>query len=200
MKQYFLKTGQLRATVLWMAIVFAGLCSSAFGTQVFQSIPTAGWHRGDVSFAQENSYRAIEAALNSESPHIEVDIIDFIDGAGKRVGLLAHDCDKQRLTGTGGAFIDDHELNQAGMIRADAELPAEPFMTVLDLFRLIAERKNSGVLPMVSLGMKETSSLSGCSIIKAALLGPGMGNPQNGGLAGNQTCSDASVSVGKAIA
>ncbi len=63
------------------------------------NLPAAGWHRGDVSVAQENSAKAILAALQSEVPNIEVDVLDFIDETGTRVGLLAHDSEMERISG-----------------------------------------------------------------------------------------------------
>lgn len=117
--------------------------------------PTAAWHRGDVSSHQENSRKAITAALNSELPNIEVDLIDFIDEQGVRVGLLAHDVKTDRLTGTKGTFSSYTRLSEIGKNRSNPELPPEAFMTVSELFELIKTKKNGGTIPLVSLDVKE---------------------------------------------
>ena len=46
-----------------LAILIAGTPSWSF------NFPAAGWHRGDVSAAQENSRAAISKALNSTNPN-----------------------------------------------------------------------------------------------------------------------------------
>ncbi len=117
--------------------------------------PAAGWHRGDVSVAQENSRRAIMKALKSSSPNIEVDILDFIDVKGQRVGLLAHDYETDRITGTKGKFIDYHEISKLSKNSANPNLSPEPFITVIDLFDIIEKSKQDGITPLVSLDMKE---------------------------------------------
>lgn len=104
--------------------------------------PATGWHRGDAAFAQENSRAALTHALNSTNPNIELDIIDFVDAKGNRVGLVSHDYLMRRATGLDGAFSEQYP---------------EPFMTVVELFELILERKARGVTPIVSLDMKDES-------------------------------------------
>jgi len=74
------------------------------------NFPAAGWHRGDVSVAQENSLKAIERALQSFSPNIEVDLIHFIDEKGDTVGLLAHEYEMKRTTGMKGKFFDQKDF------------------------------------------------------------------------------------------
>jgi glycerophosphoryl diester phosphodiesterase len=117
--------------------------------------PVAAWHRGDVSIAQENSRDAIAAALDSTTPNIEVDLIDFMDGEGGRGGLLAHDRTTDRLTGKKGVFKDFSRPSDIGENRSNPELPPAAFMTVPELFKLIEEKKNSGTTPLVSLDLKE---------------------------------------------
>jgi len=124
--------------------------------------PAAAWHRGDTSFAQENSRAAVDRALHSESPNIEVDIIDFIDQNGNRVGLVSHDYKMKRATGLKGAFSEQyHDLSELPKNHANPEVAPEPFMTVIDLFELIKARKERGVTPMVSLDMKDESKKAG---------------------------------------
>ncbi len=124
--------------------------------------PAAGWHRGDASFAQENSRAALDMALQSDSPNIEADIIDFIDQNGNRVGLVSHDYRMKRATGLKGTFSDQyHDLLKLPKNHANPELAPEPFMTVIDLFELIKARKEQGVTPMVSLDMKDESKKAG---------------------------------------
>lgn len=117
--------------------------------------PTAGWHRGDVSSFQENSRNAIIKALDSEVPNIEVDIIDFIDEDEERVGLLSHDYEMKRITGTTGKFKDHSGLSELGLNRANPDLSPAAFMTVTALFELLKEKKETGTIPTVSLDMKE---------------------------------------------
>jgi len=122
----------------------------------------AGWHRGDASFAQENSHAALERALHSASPNIEVDIIDFIDQNGNRVGLVSHDYKMKRATGLKGAF--NERYNDPAKLpknHANPEVAPEPFMTIIDLFELIKARKEQGVTPIVSLDMKDESKNAG---------------------------------------
>ena len=124
--------------------------------------PAAAWHRGDTSFAQENSRAALERALHSASPNIEVDIIDFVDRNGNRVGLVSHDYKMKRATGLKGAFSDQyHDLLKLPKNHANQELAPEPFMTVIDLFELIKARKEQGVTPIVSLDMKDEGKNAG---------------------------------------
>jgi glycerophosphoryl diester phosphodiesterase len=120
------------------------------------NFPAAAWHRGDSSFAQENSHVALVQALNSASPNIEVDIIDFFDQNGNRVGLVSHDYLMTRATGLKGAFCEQYnDLSRLPKNMANPKLPPEPFLTVIDLFELIKKRKAQGVTPMVSLDMKD---------------------------------------------
>ena len=117
--------------------------------------PVAGWHRGNVASFQENSRKAIVKALDSEVPNIEVDIIDFINEDGKRVGLLTHDYMMKRITGAKGKFGEHNSLPELGLNRANPNLPPESFMSVLSLFELLREKKDAGTIPTVSLDMKE---------------------------------------------
>ena len=117
--------------------------------------PAVGWHRGDVSFAQENSKRAILKSLESPMPHIEVDIIDFIDSNGTRVGLLAHETKMARTTGQKGRFDQHHVVSQLPHNIVDPTHTPDPFMTVIELFDIIQAQKKLGINLIVSLDMKE---------------------------------------------
>lgn len=120
------------------------------------NFPAAGWHRGDVTVAQEDSYASLSKALKSANPNIELDLIDFIDQNGNRVGLISHDYLMKRATGMEGTFSENyHDLTQLPRNQVNPKLPSEPFMTVIDLFELIKARKAQGVAPIVSLDMKE---------------------------------------------
>jgi len=124
--------------------------------------PAAAWHRGDTSFAQENSHAALAKAIHSTSPNIEVDIVDFIDQNGNRVGLVSHDYKMKRATGLKGAFSDQyHDLLKLPKNQANPKLTPEPFMTVVELFDMIKARKEQGFTPMVSLDMKDESKNAG---------------------------------------
>lgn len=120
-----------------------------------QEFPSAGWHRGDVSVAQENSRKAILAALQSSAPNVEVDILDFVDRTGARVGLLAHETNMERITGSEGRFLKHDNLFELPSNSAEANLAPEPFMTVIEFFEAIAAAKKNGVIPLVSLDLKE---------------------------------------------
>lgn len=140
--------------------IFLFLMLSGFGHAF--DFPAAAWHRGDTSFAQENSRAALVRVLRSDSPNIEADIIDFIDQNGNRVGLVSHDYKMKRATGLKGAFSDQyHDLLKLPKNRANPELAPEPFVTIIDLFELIKARKERGVTPMVSLDMKDESKNAG---------------------------------------
>jgi glycerophosphoryl diester phosphodiesterase len=118
--------------------------------------PATGWHRGDASVAQENSRAAMMKALNSTNPNIETDIIDFVDQTGKRVGLVSHDYLMKRATGEDGAFsVRYNDLKKLPKNKANALMPEEPFMTVIELFDMIKAWKARGVTPIVSLDMKD---------------------------------------------
>ncbi|HBJ75559.1 MAG: hypothetical protein PHH96_05150 [Smithellaceae bacterium] len=120
------------------------------------NLPAAGWHRGDAAFAQENSRAALAKALDSVNPNIELDIIDFVDARGNRVGLVSHDYLMERATGLPGAFGEKYnDVSELPQNAANPQLPPQPFMTVVDLFELIKATKARGVTPMVSLDMKE---------------------------------------------
>ena len=122
------------------------------------NFPAAAWHRGDAAFAQENSHAALVKALYSASPNIELDINDFIDQNGNRVGLVSHDYLMKRATGLEGAFSEKYnDLSKLPKNLANPKLPPEPFLSVIDLFELIKKRKEQGVTPMVSLDMKDES-------------------------------------------
>ena len=117
--------------------------------------PAVGWHRGDVSAAQENTKVALLKSLESPAPHIEVDLIDFIDSDGKRVGLLAHESEMARTTGLKGRFDEHHIVSQLPQNSVNPALPPAPFMTIIELFDLIQAQKLAGISPIVSLDMKE---------------------------------------------
>jgi len=137
-------------------LLFPGAYAGAF------SFPAAGWHRGDVSTVQENSRASITKALNSANPHFETDIIDFVDQNGKRVGLVSHDYLMKRATGEDGAYSRKYDdPAKLPKNKANAQLPGEPFMTVIELFDLIKERKAQGVTPTVSLDMKDEGKNAG---------------------------------------
>lgn len=139
--------------ILMLIIVFSmSMECTAF------NFPDTGWHRGNASFAQENSRAALTKALHSANPNIELDVIDFVDSKGNRVGLVSHDYLMKRATGLDGAFCEKH--NDVALLPENAANPAlkpEPFMTVVELFELIKERKARGVTPTVSLDMKDES-------------------------------------------
>ncbi|PKN18818.1 MAG: hypothetical protein CVU71_08450 [Deltaproteobacteria bacterium HGW-Deltaproteobacteria-6] len=122
------------------------------------NFPATGWHRGDAAFAQENSRAALEKALGSTNPNIELDIIDFVDSKGNRVGLVSHDYLMKRATGLDGAFGEKYnDVSRLPQNAANPDLKPQPFMTVVELFDLIKERKARGVTPIVSLDMKDES-------------------------------------------
>ena len=122
------------------------------------NFPAAGWHRGDAATAQENSRAALAKALDSVNPNIELDIIDFVDSKGNRIGLVSHDYLMKRATGLDGAFSEKYnDVSQLPQNAANPDLKPEPFMTVVELFELIKERKDRGVTPTVSLDMKDES-------------------------------------------
>ncbi len=122
------------------------------------NFPGVAWHRGDAAFAQENSRAALTKALNSANPNIELDIIDFVDQNGQRVGLVSHDYLMKRATGLPGAFTEKYnDLSKLPQNAANPQLPPQPFMTVVEFFELIKERKAQGVTPTVSLDMKDES-------------------------------------------
>jgi len=122
------------------------------------NFPAASWHRGDTSFAQENSRAALAKALYSASPNIEVDIIDLVEQNGNRVGLCSHDYKMKRAAGLKGAFSEQYnDPAKLPKNQANPELAPEPFMTVVELFEMIKARKEEGVTPLVSLDMKDES-------------------------------------------
>ena len=98
------KTGVIIRTLslfsILILIIYTCPCI-ILGEEIF---PAAGWHRGDVSDAQENSRKAILKALKSSRPNIEVDVIDFVDKDSGRVGLLVHDYEMDRILGSKGEF------------------------------------------------------------------------------------------------
>lgn len=144
--------------------IFFGLFLFLFliGNSDAFDFPAAAWHRGDTSFAQENSGAALVRALHSASPNIEADIIDFIDQNGNRVGLVSHDYKMKRATGLKGAFSESYNNpTKLPKNRANPNLTPEPFMTVVELFDMIKARKEQGVTPMVSLDMKDESKNAG---------------------------------------
>lgn len=144
--------------------IFFGLFLFLFliGNSDAFDFPAVAWHRGDTSFAQENSRAAVVKALHSTSPNVEVDIIDFIDQNGNRVGLVSHDYKMKRATGLKGAFSERYnDPAELSKNLANPNLTPEPFMTVVKLFDMIKARKEQGVTPMVSLDMKDESKKAG---------------------------------------
>jgi hypothetical protein len=123
----------------WGWITLSLILFLSFSIDCFAfNFPAAGWHRGDASFAQENSRAALVKALYSASPNIELDIIDFIDQNGNRVGLASHDYEMKRAAGLKGAFSEQYnDLSKLPKNVANPQLPQEPFLTVIDLFELI---------------------------------------------------------------
>jgi glycerophosphoryl diester phosphodiesterase len=120
------------------------------------NFPAAAWHRGDAAFAQENSRAALNKALNSPNPNIELDIIDFVDQNGSRVGLVSHDYEMKRATGLPGTFNEKYnDLSKLPANAANPELQPEPFLTIIELFEMIKAKKAQGIIPIVSLDLKE---------------------------------------------
>lgn len=147
----------IRESGMLCILTFIMVLSMSVNCAAF-NFPSVGWHRGDAAFAQENSRAALTHALNSANPNIEVDVIDFVDSKGQRVGLLSHDYLMKRATGLPGAFSEKYEdLSQLPQNAANPKLPPQPFMTVVELFELIKEKKAQGVTPTVSLDMKDES-------------------------------------------
>lgn len=145
-------TGKSYQRLIWTLFIFLFLTghSAAF------NFPAAGWHRGDAAFAQENSKAALTQALNSANPNIELDIIDFVDQKGNRVGLVSHDYLMKRATALPGTFSEKYnDVSKLPPNAANPSLPPQPFMTVVELFEMIKARKAQGVTPMVSLDMKD---------------------------------------------
>lgn len=126
------------------------------GNSLAFNFPQAGWHRGEASFAQENSRAAIAKALDSINPNIELDIIDFVDQNGSRIGLVSHDYLMKRSTGLSGTFSPKYNnVSQLPPNAANPDLPPQPFLTVVELFEMIKEKKAKGITATVSLDMKE---------------------------------------------
>lgn len=101
-----MKTSRKAIGLFCLPIIFFAFAASAYAFD----FPTAGWHRGDVESAQENSRKAVLNAFESPLPNIEVDITDFVNEIGQRIGLLSHDYDMERITGVKGKFIDHHDI------------------------------------------------------------------------------------------
>jgi hypothetical protein len=141
--------GQFAFVVIFLLILLANGFAMDF--------PAAGWHRGDVSVAQENSRAALDKALHSPSPNIECDIIDFIDTAGNRIGLVSHDYTMKRGTGLEGVFNKYHDISKLPKNATNPNQPPESFITVIELFDLIKARKEEGITPTVSLDLKDES-------------------------------------------
>ncbi|MDH5228705.1 MAG: hypothetical protein OEZ58_14675 [Gammaproteobacteria bacterium] len=59
--------------------------------------PLFFFHRGDARNFPENSMQAIVSALNSVSPYVEIDIVDFVDQQQGRLGLIYHCTDCQSI-------------------------------------------------------------------------------------------------------
>ncbi len=152
MKTFSKWAGKAGVTFLLTVSFFIFLC----GEGMAFNFPAAGWHRGDASFAQENSKAALSKALESGNPNIELDIIDFVDANGNRIGLVSHDYLMKRATGLPGAFSEKYNsYSKNPPNAANPNLPPQPFLTVVELFELIQEKKAKGIVPMVSLDMKE---------------------------------------------
>jgi len=141
--------------VIFIKVALIGVLISTQINLHALDFPDAGWHRGDVSVAQENSRKAILAAFESDVINLEVDVCDFIDEQGHRVGILAHECNMERTTDNEGLFIDHHSFSKLPKIIIDSTLQPEPFMSVLEFFDLIEEVKKKGTTPIVSLDLKE---------------------------------------------
>lgn len=151
----------MKSPVMKLSLLFCLFALTLFTTSFPVSaayaldFPAAGWHRGDVSVAQENSRAALDKALHSTSPNIECDIMDFTDLSGKRIGLVSHDYTMKRGTGQDGIFGKYHEIDKLPKNTTNPQQQPEVFMSVIDLFELIKARKAEGVTPFVSLDMKE---------------------------------------------
>jgi glycerophosphoryl diester phosphodiesterase len=130
--------------------------SGAFGAESI--FPNAGWHRGDVTTAQENTLEAFKSTLQSGLPNIEADFADFIDANGNRVGIMVHECDMERTTGIKGLFMDHHDMEKLPMNSVDKSKPSAAFMTVIDFFEMIKKAKENGVTPVVSMDLKGEGS------------------------------------------
>ncbi|MDX8393834.1 MAG: hypothetical protein R8K21_04525 [Mariprofundales bacterium] len=123
--------------------------------ELLHYLPAAAWHRGDVRKWQEDSDLALLSSLQSASPNIEVDLIDFINEKGEHVGLVAHDYDMLRASGSKDKYIDQHNVQKLPARQVDKNLPASGYWTVLDLFAAIDASKAKGIIPLVSLDLKE---------------------------------------------
>ena len=149
------KTGVIIRTLslfsILILIIYTCPCI-ILGEEIF---PAAGWHRGDVSDAQENSRKAILQALKSSRPNIEVDVIDFVDKDSGRVGLLVHDYEMDRILGSKGEFKKYKKVKEIPRNSANPDLSPEPYMTVIELFEIIKEFKQKGITPVVSLDLKD---------------------------------------------
>ena len=148
-KNLIVKSGALFVLILSLVLSLSLNC-------VAFNFPAAGWHRGDAFFAQENSKAALSKALESDNPNIELDIIDFVDASGNRIGLVSHDYLMKRATGLPGAFSEKYSnFSRIPLNAANPALPPQPFLTVVELFELIKEKKARGIVPTVSLDLKE---------------------------------------------
>ncbi|MGD9367193.1 MAG: hypothetical protein PVH87_15955 [Desulfobacteraceae bacterium] len=74
---------------------------------------------------------------------------------GRRIGLLAHDYEMDRITGSSGKFIAQTGIETLHRNTSNPDKAGEPFLSVIDLFEIIKESKAEGNIPMVSLDMKE---------------------------------------------
>lgn len=99
------------------------------------------WHRGDVSYAQENSLKAINSALDSKYSNVEIDAVDY-KYFGEQSAVLAHDKKAKRITGLKGKISDYNytELENT----ANKELAAEPIISFTTFLDGLVQRKNSG--------------------------------------------------------
>lgn len=69
--------------------------------------------------------------------------------------MVAHDYEMKRATGVEGLYNEFNDPAQIPPNAANRSLPAEPFVTVIDVFEMIKQRKAAGVAPAVSLDLKE---------------------------------------------
>jgi hypothetical protein len=60
-----------------------------------------------------------------------------------------------RITGSKGKFVDYTDIKALPLNTANPDMSAEPILSVIDLFDLIQESKEKGIVSMVSLDMKE---------------------------------------------
>lgn len=113
------------------------------------------WHRGDFAKGQENCETALRAALESEYPHVEVDVIYFEDNTGKQQGLLSHELTMKRLTGKEGNYSSYRGVENLPLCNINKQLAPEKFITLLDFLDLLKEYKRQGIPVLATLDLKE---------------------------------------------